>query len=312
MKAAIIDQAGAKPHYGDRPEPQAGEHQQRITVRAAALSQLAKARAAGNHYSAVSQFPFIPGIDGTGYLDDGEAVYFLAFDSASGSMAERTVVSREHIIPLPSGLDPVLAAALANPGMSSWTALTRRAALRPGETVLINGATGTSGRLAIRIARALGAGKIIATGRNRETLQQLHNEGADITLTLDALPTELPALMAEGVDVVLDYLWGESALAIMTAAVRGGEKIVRFVQIGSLSGQEISLHSKLLRSSGLTLMGSGLGSVPDRELIASIGEMLQAAGPHGFTIPFRSRPLSDIAEEWQSDDSRCRTVFTLP
>ncbi|QCA04458.1 quinone oxidoreductase family protein [Pantoea vagans] len=312
MKAAIIGQAGAQPYYGDMPEPQPGEHQQRVTVNAAALSQLAKARAAGTHYSSVAHYPFIPGIDGTGYLDTGEPVYFLTFNAATGSMAERTVVNSEHIIPLPAGLDLVLAAALANPGMSSWAALTRRAALRPGETVLINGATGTSGRLAIRIARALGAGRIIATGRNRETLEQLQSEGADITLTLDALSAELPSLMAEGVDVVLDYLWGESALAIMTAAVRGGDKVVRFVQIGSLSGQEISLHSKLLRSSGLTLMGSGLGSVPDRELIASIGEMLQAAASHGFAIPFQSRPLSEVAEAWQSDDSRYRTVFTLP
>lgn len=178
--------------------------------------------------------------------------------------------------------------------------------------MLINGATGTSGRLAIRIARALGAGRIIATGRNRETLEQLQSEGADIILTLDALSAELPSLMAEGVDVVLDYLWGESALAIMTAAVHGGDKVVRFVQIGSLSGQEISLHSKLLRSSGLTLMGSGLGSVPDRELIASIGEMLQAAASHGFAIPFQPRPLCEVAEAWQSDDSRFRTVFTFP
>ncbi len=311
MKAAIIAQSGEKPHYGDFPEPQATAQQLRVRVKAAAISQLAKSRAAGTHYSSAAHYPFIPGIDGTGYLDNGDPVYFLAFDGSWGSMAETTLVRRESLIPLPPTLDPVIAAAIANPGMSSWTALTRRAALRPGETVLINGATGTSGRLAIRIARSLGAGKIIATGRNKETLQQLQHEGADIILTLDTLTTELPALMAQGVDVVLDYLWGESALAIMAAAVRGGDKVVRFVQIGSLSGQEIPLHSKLLRSSGLTLMGSGLGSVSDSELIASIGEMLQAAGPHHFSVPFRTRPLSEVAQAWDEDDSRCRTVFTL-
>ena len=311
MKAAIIDRAGATPYYGDFPEPQAAAGQQRVTVKAAAISQLAKSRAAGTHYSGAAGYPLIPGIDGTGYLDNGDAVYFLAFDAGWGSMAQRTLVRSECLIALPPTLDPVVAAAIANPGMSSWTALTRRAALRPGETVLINGATGTSGRLAIRIARSLGAGKIIATGRNSETLQQLQQEGADITLTLAALATDLPALMAEGIDVVLDYLWGESALAIMTAAVSGGDKVVRFVQIGSLSGQEIPLHSKLLRASGLTLMGSGLGSVADSELIASIGEMLQAAGPHHFSVPFRARPLSEVAQAWDEDDSRCRTVFTL-
>lgn len=311
MKAAIVSAAGELPVYGDFPEPQADENHVVVTVKAAAVSQLAKARAAGTHYSAATHYPFIAGIDGTGTLSNGDPVYFLAFASPWGSMAEQTLIPVESIVPLPASLDPVLAAALANPGMSSWAALTRRAQLQAGETVLINGATGTSGGLAVRIAQHLGAGKIIATGRNRAALEQLKAQGADITLTLDELPGALPALMKEGIDVVLDYLWGQSALDIMQAAVAGGEKTVRFVQIGSLSGQEITLHSKLLRSSGLTLMGSGLGSVSDAELIACIGEMLHAAAESDFSIAFQMRPLSEVTQAWQEDDSRCRTVFTL-
>ncbi len=225
MKAAMINQAGDMPVYGEFPDPQASERQVVITVKAAAISQLVKARAAGTHYSSTAAERFVPGIDGTGYLASGDPVYFLTFDMPWGSMAEKTLVARDGFVPLPATLDPVLAAAIANPGMSSWAALTRRAQLRQGETVLINGATGTSGGLAVRIARCLGAGKIIATGRNRDALEKLRHEGADVTLTLDALSSELPALMAEGVDVVLDYLWGQSALAIMNAAVgRRGEK----------------------------------------------------------------------------------------
>lgn len=311
MKAAIINRAGDTPVYGEFPAPQANERQTIITVKAAAISQLVKARAAGTHYSSTAVDRFVPGIDGTGYLDNGDPVYFLTFDAPWGSMAEKTVVARDNFVPLPATLDPVLAAAIANPGMSSWAALTRRAQLRKGETVLINGATGTSGGLAIRIARCLGAGKIIATGRNRDALKKLHEEGADVTLTLDSLSSELPALMAEGIDVVLDYLWGQSALDIMTAAVAGAAKNVRFVQIGSLSGQEIPLHGKLLRSSGLTLMGSGLGSVSEAGLIASVGELLQAAAQNDLSIPFRQRPLHEVETAWPEDDSRCRTVFTL-
>ena len=311
MKAAIVSAAGEQPVYGDFPEPQADEQHVIVSVKAAAVSQLAKARASGKHYSATTNYPFITGIDGTGTLSNGDPVYFLAFDAPWGSMAERTLVPAAAIVPLPASLDPVLAAAIANPGMSSWAALTRRAQLQPGETVLINGATGTSGGLAVRIARHLGAGKIIATGRNREVLDQLRAQGADITLTLDELPGALPALMKEGIDIVLDYLWGQSALDIMQAAVAGGEKVVRFVQIGSLSGQEITLHSKLLRSSGLTLMGSGLGSVSDADLIACISEMLNAAAESDFSVAFQMRPLSEVAQAWQEDDSRSRTVFTL-
>lgn len=311
MKAAIVSAAGEQPVYADFPEPQADEQHVIVSVKAAAVSQLAKARASGKHYSVTTHYPFITGIDGTGTLSNGDPVYFLAFDAPWGSMAERTLVPATAIVPLPASLDPVLAAAIANPGMSSWAALTRRAQLQPGETVLINGATGTSGGLAVRIARHLGAGKIIATGRNREVLDQLRAQGADITLTLDELPGALPALMKEGIDIVLDYLWGQSALDIMQAAVAGGEKSVRFVQIGSLSGQEITLHSKLLRSSGLTLMGSGLGSVSDADLIACISEMLNAAAESDFSVAFQMRPLSEVAQAWQEDDSRSRTVFTL-
>lgn len=311
MKAAIVSAAGELPIFGDFPEPRASEQQVVVTVKATAISQLAKARAAGAHYSATTQYPFIPGIDGTGSLSNGDPVYFLALTSPWGSMTEKTLVPASTIIPLPASFDPVLAAVIANPGMSSWAALTRRAQLQAGETVLVNGATGTSGGLAVRIARHLGAGKIIATGRNRQALEQLQAQGAAITLTLDELGHALPALMEEGVDVVLDYLWGQSALDIMQAAVAGGEKTVRFVQIGSLSGRQISLHSKLLRSSGLTLMGSGLGSESDAELLACIGEMLNAAAESDFSVAFQIRPLSEMSQAWQQDDSRSRTVFVL-
>lgn len=311
MKAVVVNSVGERPVYDEFREPQAGENQEIIAVKAAAISQLVKSRAAGKHYSSEITCPFIAGIDGTGYLSDGSPVYFLTFNTPWGSMAEKTLVSAESIVPLPVTLDPVLAAAIANPGMSSWAALTCRAHLRKGETVLVNGATGTSGGLAIRIARYLGAGKIIATGRNTDVLDKLRKEGADVVLTLDSLPSELPAQMAEGVDIVLDYLWGQSALDIMESAVAGGAKAVRFVQIGSLSGQEISLHSKLLRSSGLTLMGSGLGSVSDSELINAVRELFMAATECDLSIPFIQRPLHEAENAWAQDDSRCRTVFVL-
>lgn len=309
MKAVVINAVGENPVYGEFQEPIAGENQEVVTVKAAAISQLVKSRASGKHYSSKPTSPFIAGIDGTGYLCNGCPVYFLTFSTPWGSMAEKTLVSSENIIPLPATLDPVLAAAIANPGMSSWVALTCRAHIQKGETVLINGATGTSGSLAIRIARYLGAGKIIVTGRNIDVLNKLRKEGADVVLTLDSLPSELPAQMAEGVDIVLDYLWGQSALNIMAAAAEGGSATVRFVQIGSLSGQEISLQSKLLRSSGLTLMGSGLGSVSNNELINAINKLFMAATECDLSIPFIQRPLHEAENAWKEDDSRCRTVF---
>src|SRR5262249_35567223 len=140
-----------------------------------------KSRASGAHYSAGGSFPFVVGIDGVGRLDDGRRVYFLLPRAPYGSMAETTVVPAAHCVPVPDGLTDIAAAALANPALWSWAAFKERPHLKPGETVLTNGATGTSGRLAVGVARYLGAKKVIATGRNVAVLQSL---GADATIVL--------------------------------------------------------------------------------------------------------------------------------
>src|SRR5579871_3111679 len=162
MKAAIVEAAGQAPVYADFAEPVDGEGEVLVTVTASALSNLARGRAAGTHYSAGSVFPFVVGVDGVGRTEDGKRVYFLLPRAPFGAMAERTVVASRQVIALPDGLDDARAAVIANAGMASWAALTERAHLRAGETVLVNGATGASGTLAVKIARHLGAGRVIA------------------------------------------------------------------------------------------------------------------------------------------------------
>ena len=156
MKAAIVAQAGSLPVYGDFNEPVPSIGESSIAVTAAALSPVVKGRVSGAHYSSLGDFPFVAGIDGVGRLDDGRRVYFILPKAPYGSMAERAAVPALQCVPLPDGLDDVTAAAIANPGLSSWAALKERARLAPGETVLVNGATGTSGRLAVQIAKYLG------------------------------------------------------------------------------------------------------------------------------------------------------------
>jgi NADPH:quinone reductase-like Zn-dependent oxidoreductase len=227
-------------------------------------------------------------------------------------MAERVVASEAQIVPLPEGLDDVTAAAIANPGMSSWAALTERARFETGETVLINGATGASGRLAVQIARYRGAAKIIATGRDRAVLAEL---GADVTIPLiedaDALEAAFKPLFAERVDVVLDYLWGVSAERLLIAGAKAGREAVpiRFVQIGTASGADITLPGALLRSSAIDLMGSGIGSVPLARLAAAIAGVFEAAVPAGLALPVETTPLADVAAGWASDGQRL--VFTI-
>ncbi len=149
MKAAVIAAAGDAPVYGDFADPLPQDGKSVIRVTASSISHITKSRASGTHYSSPGELPFVPGIDGTGVTNAGQQVYFFLPEHPYGGMAERCLVEDRHLIPLPTGLDDKFAAAIAIPGMSSWAALMERAHLRAGETVLINGATGTSGRLAI-------------------------------------------------------------------------------------------------------------------------------------------------------------------
>lgn len=315
MKAALVHAAGQSPTYAACAEPVPQEGEVLVHIGASALSQLARGRASGRHYSASGQFPFIAGIDGAGRLEDGRRVYFVLPTPPGGSFAERTAVPLARCLPLPDALDDAMAAAIANPGMSSWAALTLRARLVAGETVFINGATGAAGRLALRIARHLGARKVIATGRNPAVLASLAVEGADVTISLtqpvEVLQKQLMEVFSGGVDIVLDYLWGRSAELILTAAARAGADTVplRYVEIGSVSGAEITLPGAVLRSAAIVLMGSGIGSIPLDRLVAATGEMLAAAPAAGLSLDLQRVPLSQIEAVWNSDTGDGRIVF---
>ncbi|HEY0308949.1 MAG TPA: zinc-binding alcohol dehydrogenase family protein, partial [Acidobacteriaceae bacterium] len=271
MKAAIITAVGKPPLFGEFPEPTATPGAELITVSASALSPFSKSRSSGTHYSSEGVFPTVAGADGVGRTEDGRRVYFVLPEAPYGALAEKCLVRTKQCIDLPDNLDDVTAAAIANPGMSAWAALVERAALQPGETVLVNGATGTAGRLAVQLAKYLGAGKIIATGRNEGELQELLSLGADavIPFTLGTLhplgakhyEQALQAAFSGGINVVVDYLWGESAKTIIVAIAKSVEDAtpIRFVHVGGASREEeIALPGAVLRSSAIQLMGSGV------------------------------------------------------
>lgn len=314
MKAAVVFDLNEGPIWADFTEPQPAVGYTLIDVRAAAISHVVKGRASGRHYSFDGTLPFVVGIDGVGMTSDGQRVYF-AFPSAPfGSMAQRAPVALQNCLPLPDALDDISAAAMANPGMSAWAALVKRAQFQAGETVLINGATGSAGQLAVQIARYLGAKKIIATGRNTQALAALAaDECIDLTADEQTLNAQFAAASAGQIDVVVDYLWGRSAelLLPMLAKYTPGDKPVRYVQVGSLAGADIALNGAVLRAAPLQLMGSGIGSLTMPQLLAATGEMLQAAVPGHFTIATTPLPLRDVAAAWPRDNSQKRTVFTL-
>jgi NADPH:quinone reductase-like Zn-dependent oxidoreductase len=319
MKAAIVAEAGKTPIYGDFKDPVSENGEVQVTVSAAALSNVVKSRASGTHYSSSGDLPFVVGIDGVGHLDDGRRVYFVLPRAPFGSMSEKTVIRPSQCVSLPDDLDDVTAAAIANPGMSAWAALKERARLTAGETVLVNGATGTAGRLAVQIAKYMGARKVVATGRNVDALNALSILGADVTIPLgdasDAFEDALKEQFGgDGIDVVLDYLWGQSAERVIIAGAKAGKDAVpiRFVQIGSVSAPNITLPSAALRSSAITLMGSGIGSIAVGRLVKSMGELMQATVPGGFEIETKAFPLSEVEHVWAAADSMPRTVFQMP
>jgi NADPH:quinone reductase-like Zn-dependent oxidoreductase len=315
MKAALVTEAGATPVYADFMEPAAADGLVRVAVSASALSHVTKSRASGKHYSSATALPFVPGIDGVGTLDDGTRVYFVMPEAPFGGMAERCLVDRRRCIALPAALDAATAAAIAIPGMSSWAALVERARLVKGETVLINGATGVSGRLAVQIAKHLGAAKVIATGRNGAALQSLRALGADETIHLGQEATLSAAFeqqFEQGIDVVLDYLWGPSAECLLVAGARAAPEAVpvRFVQIGAMSGADITLPGAVLRSSPIEMKGSGIGSIAMPRMLAAIAALFDAVAPAGLAIASKAVPLSEVALHWADDGSRERIVFT--
>jgi NADPH:quinone reductase-like Zn-dependent oxidoreductase len=315
MHAAMVEEFASPPRYRETAAPVADDGEVLLQVRAAALSNLVRGQASGSHYSS-GKPPFIAGNDGVGVAPDGTRCYFIGPRAPFGSMAEYTVVSQARTIPLPPNLDEAVAAALGNPGLASWGAMLGRAKLRPGEAVLINGATGTAGKQAIQVAKYLGASKIIATGRNLQALEPLVALGADETIPLDQpeenLLRSFRAALAQ-VQVVLDYLWGPSAeLLLKAAAGHGspeGEPRIRFVQIGSISGDAITLPGGALRSGGIELLGSGLGSLSSQQMLQSLHTMFAATAKVQFEIDIDRVPLAKVEQAWTRTGDERRIVF---
>lgn len=288
-----------------------------VDVGAAGLHPLVRALAHGAHYGSSGSLPFVPGVDGVGRLEDGTRVFFMLPRSPLGSFAERSVAARSTCLPLPEGLDDATAAASGNPAMSSWVGLKVRAQFAAGETVLILGATGSAGQLAIQIAKRMGARRVIAVGRDPQEAR-LKELGADAVVSLNRERGELVSAYRRewaesGVDVVLDYLWGQPAEVLLEAIGQKGLQHaaarIRYVQIGSVAGDPISLPAATLRSSRLELLGSGFGSASTEQIVQSISEFFQESARAPFRMDIETVPLRDVEAIWTRPDQGARLVF---
>jgi NADPH:quinone reductase-like Zn-dependent oxidoreductase len=318
MKAAVLHALGKPPRFEDFPDPQPRPNEAKVRVKAASLKNIDKAMAKGSHYDSHAELPIVCGIDGVGILDDGTRVFCGGSRPPYGMMAEYTVVPQAWCLPIPDGVDDVTAAALPNPALSSWLPLVWRARLKPGETVLILGATGVAGKLAIQIAKHLGAKRVVAAGRNEKTLKMLRELGADATIALDQPDQQLTAdFVREAAhshfDIVLDYLWGhptEVLLAALTGHdLKAESSTIRLVEIGEMAGPTISLSAAALRSSGLELYGSGGGSIPHTAIFDTFPQLWALAASDKLRIETEPVALAEIEKVWQREQGGRRFVI---
>ncbi|MFJ4680187.1 zinc-binding dehydrogenase [Kitasatospora sp. NPDC088783] len=319
IRAAVVDSFDRPPRYRpfDLPAPTDEDHAL-VDVLAVGLHPRVRTGASGRHYTSTGRLPLVPGVDGVGRRADGTAVYFVADDDLVGPMATRTVIDTRRSIPLPEGTDPVRIAAAMNPAMSSWVALRRRVPLRPGQSVLVLGATGNAGRMAVQVAGRLGAGRVVGAGRDPERLAALPGLGADATVALTADADATAAALAEAaaeVDVVLDYLWGEPAAAAMSALLRARSdrsRALDWVQIGSVAGPSLDLPSVLLRSADLRLQGNGQGAVSTRAYLAELPSLIEEIDHGRLTVPARTAPLADVETVWTAPEAPGVRTVLLP
>jgi NADPH:quinone reductase-like Zn-dependent oxidoreductase len=308
--AAVVSSFDHPPRYEsfDLPSPSTDDEVV-LDVLAVGLHPRVRTGASGKHYTSTGKLPMVPGVDGVGRLPDGKLVYFVADDELTGPMATRTVVDARRCIPLPDGVDVVKIAAAMNPAMSSWVALRRRVPIKPGQSVLVLGATGNAGRMAVQVAKRLGAGRVVGAGRDLTRLALLPGLGADAAVELDSGLAEAAA----EVDLVIDYLWGRPAasaiMALLTARSDRGREL-NWIQIGAMAGPTIELPSVALRSANFRLQGNGQGAVSARAYLEELPSLADEINGGGIAVTARALPLADVESIWTApEEPGVRTVL---
>ena len=319
MHAAVVRSFDHPPRYEqyDAPQP-SGPDETVAEVLAVGLHPRVRSGAAGRHYTSTGTLPMIPGIDGVGRLPDGGLVYFAVPDDVWGSMAEQAVVDPRRTVPLPDGADVAKIAAAMNPAMSAWVALRRRVPLQPGQSVLVLGATGNAGTMAVQVASRLGAGRVVGAGRNPDRLAALTAAGADEVVALDDDPGATAARLAKAaaeVDIVIDYLWGAPAAAAMMALLTARadrSRAMDWIQIGAIAGPSIELPSVALRSANLRIQGCGQGSVSPGAYLAELPSLVAEIDAGTIAVNARPVPLADVEAAWTAPELPGQRTVLIP
>jgi NADPH:quinone reductase-like Zn-dependent oxidoreductase len=319
VRAALVEQVGEPPVVGETAEPQRGEGQALVQVTAAALNPIDIAISTGRYYGGTPDVPYVMGREAVGRvvegdrLDPGTQIWFQL--PANGGFAEYALADEEQAVVLPEGTDHSLAAALGIAGLTGWLAVEWRAHLRGGEKVLVLGASGVVGLVAVQAARILGASRIVAAGRDTDALEQARAAGAHALVPLleGSDPSRMGDAFVEAaggpLDVVIDPLWGEPGVQAIEAAGFSA----RIVQLGQSAGAEATLRSGAIRGKSLAIVGFTLGHVPHDKVEAAYHRLIELAGSGELTIERETLPLDWVGEAWKrQQDSPHRKLVLVP
>jgi len=319
VNAAVVRSFGDPPAYEPFPTPTpTSAEEMLIDVVAAGLHPRTRSSANGSHYTSSGQLPMIPGLDGVGRDPDGQLRYFILHDTPLGSMAEQVVIDARRSVVLPAGTDVLTVAAAMNPAMASWIALRKRIAFQPGQSVLVLGATGSAGQMTVQIAKHLGASHVVAAGRDPARLAALSELGADTTVSLAGDPDTADRALAQAaaeVDLVLDFLWGPATERTMPAVLThrtDKSRPLTWVEIGSMSGLEITLPSAWLRAVRIQLVGSGQGSVSTGEIVGELPALAAEISSGAYGIDAVSAPLSEVQTTWNAPVAPGQRIVFVP
>jgi len=302
VRAAILHAYGEAPSVGELALSDPVEGQELVEIELAGLNPVDVWIASGSYFAGSPPLPYVIGREGIGRTTGGERVYFDGPIPPSGAVAERTLVPSSSLLPVPEALDAGMAVACGIAGLAAWLALEWRAELRPGETVLVLGASGAVGRIAVQAARLLGARRVVAAARDGGALADLERTGADATVRLDAVDDLAGALRDAcegGPDVTIDPLWGAPGAAAIDAAAPGA----RHVQLGSSAGATAQIASASVRGKSLRILGHYNFSVPRDVRAAAFARMLAHAARGELAVPVERVPLDRIADAWERQEA---------
>ncbi|MGA8208054.1 MAG: zinc-binding alcohol dehydrogenase family protein [Candidatus Dormiibacterota bacterium] len=318
MRAAVIERFGASPKYGEfaRPRPLPG--QVLIRVDAAAINPVDIRIASGTFYGGAPKLPYVPGGEGAGtVVEDGRSlkgrrIRFEVGAGESGGLAEWTAINEAACTPIPDELPSATAAGLGVAGVAAWISLVDKVRLRSGERVLILGATGAVGQIGVQIARLLGAGRVVAAGRDPGALARTLDLGADAVVAIagqsvEDLAAEFEAAAGGPLDVVFDPLWGRPLMAATAACGQSA----RIVHLGQSAGPEATLTSATVRGRQLTIVGHANPSTPLEKRTAAFRAVAEHAAAGRIRLAVEELPLSAIGSAWARQASSPHVKLVL-